>query len=64
MSSGRYQDQARTCVDCGRQFVWTADDQEYFHRQGFTTPPKRCRECRHAKKAARGDDRNSGYGPH
>ena len=57
-----YQDQTRTCVDCRREFVWTAGEQEYFHEKGFADPPKRCKECRQAKKAQRGDDGGRGYG--
>ena len=49
-----YQDQTRTCVDCGREFAWTAGEQEFFHKQGFADPPKRCKDCRQAKKAQRG----------
>lgn len=54
MSSNR--DQARTCVDCSREFVWAAGEQEFFHRQGFADPPKRCKDCRRARKARQEDD--------
>ena len=60
MSSQRYQDQTRTCVDCEREFVWTAVEQVFFHEKGFTSPPKRCKECRQAKKGQRGDDGGRG----
>jgi hypothetical protein len=53
--SAKYKDQLRTCVDCRRNFLWTADDQEYFHEKGFITPPKRCQECRRANREERGD---------
>ena len=64
MSSQKYQDQARSCVDCGREFVWTVREQELFHEKGFSDPPKRCKDCRRAKKATRDDDQGRGYGPH
>jgi hypothetical protein len=50
-----------TCADCKREFTWTAGEQEFFHEKGFTNPPKRCRECRQAKKEQRGGgDRKGG----
>ena len=49
-----YNDQQLTCADCNRDFTWTAGEQEFFHEKGFTNPPKRCRECRQAKKDQRG----------
>ena len=64
ISPQRYQDQTRACADRGREFVWTAGEQEFFHQQGFTAPPKRCKECRRAKEAARDGDQGRGYSPH
>jgi len=49
----QFEDQARTCADCGNEFVWTAGEQEFFHEKGFTEPPKRCKECRQARKIGR-----------
>ena len=49
-----YNDQQMTCADCKRDFTWTAGEQEFFREKGFTSPPKRCRECRQAKKEQRG----------
>ena len=40
-----------TCEECGKQFVFTKGEQEFYEEKGFT-PPKRCKECRAAKKAA------------
>ena len=55
MSTG--QDQTLTCVDCGREFAFDAEEQEFFREKGFD-PPKRCKECRRANKARRADPRN------
>ncbi len=49
----KFEDQTRTCVDCGDEFVWTAGEQEFFHEKGFTDPPKRCKTCRQARKIGR-----------
>lgn len=39
------------CADCGKEFVWTAGEQEYYKAHGLEHQPKRCAECRKAKKA-------------
>ncbi|HEY0378959.1 MAG TPA: zinc-ribbon domain-containing protein [Pyrinomonadaceae bacterium] len=49
----KFEDQMRTCVDCGDEFIWTAGEQEFFHEKGFTDPPKRCKTCRPAHKVGR-----------
>ncbi len=45
-----FQDRVLRCVDCGQEFTWGVEDQEYFHEQGFANEPKRCLPCRRAKK--------------
>ena len=58
-----YTDRNLTCVDCGTEFIFTADDQEFHASRGFTNEPKRCPDCRRARKAARGDGGGGGgYG--
>lgn len=56
-----YTDKTLSCVDCGADFVFTADDQEFHASRGFTNEPKRCPDCRRARKNARGDS-GGGYG--
>ena len=46
-------EQRLTCADCGREFHFGDKDQEFYHEKGFP-PPKRCKECRQAKKEQRG----------
>ena len=48
----QYTDKNLTCVDCGGTFLFSADDQEFYARKGFTNEPKRCKGCK-AKRAAR-----------
>lgn len=38
-----------TCSDCGQDFVFTAADQAFFRERGYSAP-KRCKNCRQAKK--------------
>lgn len=39
-----------TCVDCGKEFVWTVGEQEFYKEKGFENQPKRCKECARAKR--------------
>ena len=53
-----FQDQTLTCRDCGREFVWTAREQEFYQQKGFQNAPVRCPADRAAKKS-----RMEGRGP-
>lgn len=55
-----YEDKTITCVDCGAEFTFSADEQQRFAERGFTNEPKRCRTCRDAKKAQQGGSGGSG----
>ena len=62
-----YTDRTLTCADCGTNFTFSADDQAYHAEKGFTNEPKRCQNCRAAKREQRGDGGGSygsggGYG--
>lgn len=48
-----YQDQSLVCKDCGKQFVWTAGEQEFYAQKGFSNPPFRCPDCRQKRKTDR-----------
>jgi len=47
---GDYKDKTLVCVDCGKDFVFTAKEQEFYKEKGFENEPKRCFDCRKAKK--------------
>ena len=47
-----FKDEKLTCQDCGKEFIFKAEDQKFFQEKGFQAP-KRCPECREAKKQAR-----------
>ncbi len=49
-----YQDKVLQCRDCGREFVWTAGEQEFYASRGLVNQPGRCPECRSARKAQMG----------
>jgi CxxC-x17-CxxC domain-containing protein len=46
-----YQDKVLVCKDCGKEFTFTAGEQEFFNSKGFTNEPSRCPECRSARKS-------------
>ncbi len=43
-------DKTLTCVDCGYDFTFTVGEQEFFSSKGYTNEPKRCTQCRGARK--------------
>lgn len=51
-----YQDKTLTCKDCGKEFIWTAGEQEFYAQKGFTNPPARCKEDRIKFKQQRRDN--------
>ena len=55
-----YQDKSLQCSDCGQEFTFTAGEQEFYASRGLQNEPRRCPECRRAKKAERNG--NGGYG--
>lgn len=53
-------DETLVCKDCGKEFVFTAGEQEFYKEKGFTNKPTRCKDCRIAKKNEKfGSKRNS-----
>ena len=50
-------DKTLTCRDCGKEFTFTAGEQEFYKEKGFTNEPTRCKECRDAKKNERRNSR-------
>ena len=50
-----YEDKTLVCKECGKEFVFTAGEQEFYAERGFQNEPQRCKPCRDARKnAARG----------
>jgi CxxC-x17-CxxC domain-containing protein len=58
-----FKDKTLKCSDCGDEFTFSADEQEFFQSRGYTNEPKRCPECRQARKTQRyGSSDSYGYG--
>lgn len=51
------EDKKITCRDCGKDFVFTVREQEFYAEKGFTNEPVRCFDCRKAKKNQRNNFR-------
>jgi len=70
MFNENFEDQQLQCADCGQTFVFSAEDQEFYHQRGFSNP-KRCPICRANRKmsdsrggrgGSRGQSRGGGGG--
>ncbi len=48
-----FEDKTLQCSDCGSTFTFSASEQEFFQSKGYTNEPKRCPNCRQARKAER-----------
>ena len=46
-----FEDKTLVCKDCGKEFTFTAGEQEFYAEKGFKNEPTRCPECRKARKA-------------
>jgi CxxC-x17-CxxC domain-containing protein len=55
-----FEDKTLECSDCGKEFTFSAEEQEFFQSKGYTNEPKRCPPCREARKTERYG--SGGYG--
>ena len=48
-------DKTIACIEpgCGMSFIFTAGEQSFFSKQGFSAEPRRCKACREKRKATR-----------
>ena len=46
------QDKTLACLECGNEFIFSADEQEFYSEQGFEEP-KGCRPCRQKLRSER-----------
>jgi len=52
-----FEDKTLTCSDCGKEFTFTAAEQEFYKERGFENEPKRCPDCRGKRKEERRSQR-------
>ena len=43
-------DKTLVCSDCGKEFIFTEGEQEFYKEKGFENEPKKCPDCRKARK--------------
>lgn len=55
-----FMDRLLTCIDCGREFIFTAGEQLFFFDKQFKNDPKRCKPCK-SKRAS--TTASTGTGP-
>ena len=41
-----FEDKTLVCKECGKEFVFTAGEQEFYAERGFQNEPQRCKPCR------------------
>jgi hypothetical protein len=47
----QYQPRFLRCCDCGEEFTFTVDAQQYWELKGYLDDPRRCKECFRLHKA-------------
>ena len=56
-------DKTLTCRECGRSFVFTIGEQQFYASHGLSHDPSRCPECRSTRKSSAGTRENRSAGP-
>jgi CxxC-x17-CxxC domain-containing protein len=46
-----FEEKSLTCVECGKPFAFTVEEQEFHEKKGYKTEPKRCPACREMKRS-------------
>jgi len=44
------EDKVLVCKDCGKEFIFSVQEQEFFAEKGFQNEPARCLDCRRLRK--------------
>ena len=48
-----FEDKTLVCKDCGKEFIFSAGEQEFYAEKGFENEPVRCRDCREKRRRSR-----------
>jgi CxxC-x17-CxxC domain-containing protein len=54
-----FSDKQLQCLDCHKDFTFSAAEQEFYSDRGFPNNPSTCPPCRHARKKTRVKDENA-----
>ncbi len=55
------EDKVLVCRDCGKEFIFSVGEQEFYMSRGLLSEPTRCRECRSARRRNRSDENRQMY---
>jgi CxxC-x17-CxxC domain-containing protein len=58
-----FEDKTLVCRECGKEFVFTASEQQFYADKGFQNEPGRCPACRAARRAAGGNQNRNADRP-
>ena len=53
-----FEDKTLVCKDCGKDFIFSTGEQEFYAEKGFENEPVRCRDCRDSRRR----NRDGGHG--
>lgn len=53
------EDKKIICKNCGKEFIFTVGEQEFYKSRGIENEPKNCKACRDEKKAKFNKNRRS-----
>ena len=53
-----FEDKLLTCRDCGNEFTFTVGEQQFYQSKGLQHEPRRCPECRNARRQSDGHGRH------
>ncbi len=51
-------DKLLTCRDCGKEFVFSVGEQQFYASKGLQHEPRRCPDCRNNRRQADGGGRS------
>ncbi len=52
-----FEDKTLICRDCGGEFIFTANEQQFYADKGFQNEPGRCPACRSQRRSSQGGER-------
>ena len=45
-----FTDKKLVCIECGQEFIFSAEEQQFYKNKGLENEPVRCPSCRKARK--------------
>ena len=54
-----FKEKSLLCIDCKKNFIFSAEEQQFHASRGFPNVPRRCPLCRERKKGERAREQNA-----